>query len=106
MSLRLRRIVALALVGWLLVLGNSYVSTFASETQHDLEWTQSDGPGMPHDACGHGCVGHLSAHILAIEQSVQPCCAEPRGTSLVSHPDARALRWHSEPLSPPPNSLA
>lgn len=102
MSVRFRKIVALALVAWLLVMGNGYASSLASETQHDLEWAHSDVPGKASDACGHGCVGHLSAHILAIEQTVQPCCAEPRGTSLVSHPDARALRWHAEPFSPPP----
>ena len=106
MSVRLRKILALALVAWLLVLSNSYAVALGSETQHDLEWTQADTPDTKHDACGHGCVGHLSAHIVALEQSVQPCDVAHRRTLLLSHPNARALRWQAEPLSPPPNLQA
>lgn len=106
MSARLRKILALALVAWLLVLSNSYAVALGSETQHDLEWAQSDTPDQPHGTCGHGCVGHLSAHIVALGHSIQPCDGEHRGAPLLSHPDARALRWQAEPFSPPPNLLA
>lgn len=107
MSVRLRKLTALLLAAWLLFVGNGFGGAFASETQHDLEWAHSDAPGKTaQDGCGHGCIGHLSAHILAIEQAAAVSSYGGPGGSPVVHPDARAPRWHSDPFSPPPDSLA
>lgn len=106
MSVRTRKLLALFLIGWLLVLANGYASALASETQHDLEWTHSDVPGKAPQACDHGCIGHLAAHIVAIEQAAPVACSDRQSGSPFVHPDAGAPRWHSEPFSPPPNSLA
>lgn len=106
MSLRVRKLISLALAGWFLVVASGYAAAFNVEAQHDAAWSHEDASGKTPDGVDHGCMGHLSAHVVAIEQASQLAFTEPRASSLPCHPDAPAIRWQTEPVSPPPNALA
>lgn len=64
MSNRSRKLIALALSVWLLVLG----AGVAGEIEHELSCVQltDEGGGTGSGACGHGCAAHFSAHLVAL----------------------------------------
>lgn len=64
MSHRSRRLIALVLSVWLLVLG----AGVAAEIEHELGCVQltDEGAGSGGGACSHGCSGHFGAHLLAL----------------------------------------
>ncbi len=106
MSIRTRKVIAFALAAWFLLVGSGYAAAFGTEAQHDVAWSHEDASGKTPDGVAHGCMGHLSAHILALEPAPEISFAGPCSETLPSHPDARAARWQTDPFSPPPDSLA
>ena len=103
MTSRTRRLLAVALSIWLLLLGGSPAS-YAMEIDHELTCVQlvDDGRGEAADACIHGCAGHHASHSVTI-----PVCDVPAALgSLEASPVRTADRFRpgspSEPFYPPP----
>ena len=106
---RLRKVVALALSAWLLVLGSGYAAASSGEAQHELEWVQAaaqpSGEGGAADL--HGCAGHFSAHLLALPQDACALLADSCVASPFLQLDAGLASVVPDRFSPPPKiSLA
>jgi hypothetical protein len=105
-SARLRKLVALALSAWLLILGSGNAAAFSAEIEHAVEYVQLEG-GNPSAEDGHGCAGHLSAHLLALSEGCEAQLSETCNTPPVPHPDLRGAYLLPDPFySPPKLSLA
>lgn len=103
-SARLRKFVALALSAWLLVLGSGNAAAFSAEIEHAMEYVQLDGGTPPVDD-GHGCAGHLSAHLLAVSDGHEVPFSEARKSAPVPHPDLPGAYLLAEPFYSPPKLL-
>lgn len=107
MSRRLRKLVALFLCAWLFALGSGVSAAFGAEIQHGLQCVElaDEAPAKGDAACGHGCAGHLSAHLAAIGAEA-PAASTP-GARATRHPHAGMpdIGESSSRLSRPPKDL-
>lgn len=104
MSLRLRKIVALLLCGWLFALGSGFPAVYAGEIEHDLKCGQlaEEGLGKGNAACGHGCAAHFSAHLAAIPAEALAKCSFAGNAARYPRADISDIGAPSFQSFPPP----
>lgn len=86
---KFRRLIAVCLLGMVGLMSSGVgIAGAAAELQHEFEQSQAQpgdrpSPGSEGAHCGHGCVGHLSAHLFSVPGGVRALAVPPVGANVV-----------------------